>query len=115
MTDDDMSSEVHTDYIELPTASSDDLDRIEPQDTLAYDIASYVMEEFNPGFVIVGSPNSFVTKDGIRYPEAIGIVVKEKAFTKTDVAAALEMTVYNMRGDVTRVEEFLKEAMNKDD
>lgn len=88
---------------------------LEEMTALPYEIAAWISEQFKPGFVIIGSPNYFVTQDGVPYPDSVGIVIREGVYVKTDVAEHLKVIIHQLNGDVAKVENFLKETLNKDD
>lgn len=108
MSDEEVPTEF-TDMVLNPEGLDPDADTAIP-----YAIAEWVQENFHPGFVIIGSPNYFMTQDGTPYPDAIGIVIKHDRYTKVDVAAHLETLVKQLRGDIEKVENFLREAIKDD-
>lgn len=102
MSEEQIPSELHEQY---PFS-----DEPEP-DTLAYQVASWVMQEFDPGFVIIGSPNIGVTDSGVPYPDSIGIVINSgTAITKTSLAEILKVLITHLNGDMDKITHFLTEA-----
>lgn len=100
---------------EIPTEMHEHLpDSTEPEpDTLAYQVASWVMQEFDPGFVIIGSPNIGLTDSGVPYPDSIGIVMNAgTAITKTSLAEILKVLITHLNGDMDKITHFLTEATN---
>lgn len=97
---DDIDSELHE--------VSDD---VPDPDTLAYQVAKWVMQEFEPGFVIIGSPNVGVTDTGVPYPDNIGIVLSSSTnITKTALAEILKVLITHLNGDIEKVQRFLTEV-----
>jgi hypothetical protein len=100
--DNDLESEV-TDVSQV------DIDKTDPQ-TLAYQISAHVMEEFRPGFVVVGSPIMGTTALGYPYPDAVGLIINETVgLTKTSLAAILEEIARQLMQDINDVENYLRE------
>lgn len=82
----------------------------------AFDIATWIMQEFEPGFVIIGSPDIGLSDAGVPFPDQIGIAVNhETGITKTALAEILGTIISNLNGDMDKIQAFLKEALNDTD
>lgn len=93
-----------------------DLEEYDSDDTHAYTVAEWVMREFNPGFVIVASPNMRMTAKGVVYPDSIGIVIDTRLqITKTVLAEILLEIAAQLGGDMMKIEQFIKEALPSDE
>lgn len=102
------SSDIETEFIDMNKISEDG-EETDPRGT-AFRIAEWVMEEFQPGFVIIGSPNLAETPAGYSYPDSVGIVLnREIELTPFELAAILEELARQLYSNVNQVEDFLKE------
>lgn len=104
----EMNKEVENDIQAVledgPAADSND-----PQ-TISYQLASHIMEEYRPGFVLIGSPHMGETAAGYMYPDSVGIVINHTiGLTQTSMAAILEELARQLQASVDSVEDFLRE------
>jgi hypothetical protein len=75
----------------------------------AYRIAAHVMTEFEPGFVIIGSPNMGETPAGYLYPDSIGIIINNDVnLTQFGLASVLEELVIQLKTQIDDVEDYIK-------
>jgi hypothetical protein len=87
------------------------MEETEPEETVAYEIAKWVMQNFEPGFVIVGSPDMIITPSGLLYPNQIGIVMNDKVqVTKSTLANILAEITAELGADINKLEQFLDKA-----
>lgn len=107
---DEIRSEFHESYEDDFKARVDSTE----VNTVAYDIASWVMEEFRPGFVIIGSPNIGITDSGIPYPDSIGVVLNnEVSITKSSLVETLTVLISHLNSDIDKIQSFLSEALDE--
>lgn len=82
------------------------------EDMVAMNIATFVMEEYRPGFVIIGSPilnNHKVT--GVSYPESCAILINAQInFTKGELARVLYEMAVKLDEDMVALNAFINEA-----
>jgi hypothetical protein len=105
-------NDIETEIMDLPDPDDEDSD---PRAT-AYRMAVWVMEEFHPGFVLIGSPNMGQTADGYAYPDAVGIVINnEIELTPFGLGAVLEELARQLASNVDEVEDYLKETQDDTD
>lgn len=106
MSNDDITSEL------VDGTNGDDVSN---EESPAYQIAAYVMSEFAPGFVIIGSPILLSNDKGLTYPDSIGIVMNDKVgVTKTVLSEVLLHLSARLGEDMVKLETFLQEALNND-
>lgn len=87
----------------------------EEGETIAYHIARYVMKEFEPGFVIIGSPNMVIAPSGLLYPEQIGIVMNDGVgITKTVLANILDEVAAQLGDDMAKLQDFVNRTTKND-
>jgi hypothetical protein len=73
------------------------------------------MGEFEPGFVIVGSPQMAIAPSGLLYPNQIGIVMNDRVgITKTVLANILDEISHQLGQDMLKVQDFVNKATNHD-
>lgn len=102
------SSDINAEFTPLPTPEDEDYDSEDPK-VAAYRIAAWIMEEFEPGFVIIGSPNMASTATGYLYPDAVGIIINHDVdMTPFGLAAVLRELAEQLESKVNEVEEFVK-------
>lgn len=89
-------------------------DVLEEGKTTSYAIAEFVMDEFTPGFVIVGSPYMAMTSTGHMHPKDIGIVTNDAInLTRTELAHILLVIAAQLGEEMFKIEQFVKDATNK--
>jgi hypothetical protein len=102
---DDKDNDIETERMALPDVNDEDSD---PR-AAAYRIAVWVMEEFQPGFVLIGSPAMGETQAGYMYPDSVGIVINnEVELTPTGLAEVLIELASQLNSQMDEVEEFVK-------
>ena len=112
MSDDEINSILyeHSDFDE-PDAETEEF----MEESVAFKIASAVMENLNPGFVIIASPLMGVTKSGSFFPDSIAIVVNDEVgITKTNLADILLHLATRLNEDMDKISAFVAEATNND-
>ena len=108
-------SEAFENDIEAELVHSPEIDTTDSR-TIAYQIASQVMRDCKPGFVLIGSPVMGETAAGYMYPEAIGIVINETVgLTQSSMASILEEVARQLNESINSVEDYLREETEEDD
>lgn len=103
---DPIENDIEFEEMDLPNS-----DEKEDPRAVAFKIASWVMEEFQPGFVIIGSPTMGSTAAGFMYPDAIGLVINSTIdLTATALAAVLEELAQQLNSNIDEIEEYVRES-----
>ena len=82
----------------------------------AFSLAHAVMEQFDPSFVIIGSPHLGVTDNGYSFPVELGLVINNDLnITKIDMAAILYNIAHSLSKDMDNLMGFIKKATGIED
>lgn len=86
------------------------------EESKAFQICTFIMEEFQPAFVIVGSPLLKISQNGKVFPDDVGIIMNDHInITRTVMSDILLELSTQLGADLLKIEQFLKEATGNND
>lgn len=113
----DEADEIGVEFVDLTHKDDKSAEQFQEAEdegtTTAYHIAKWVMKEFEPGFIIIGSPNMAIAPSGLLYPSEIGIVMNDKVgITKTTLANILDEISFQLGEDMLKIQNFVNRTKN---
>jgi len=115
----DEDNEIEQDFeieVATPEQAHAHLEALEDDELTAFRLASDIMVEYQPSFVIVGSPYMEVSDNGFTIPLEIGISINNSLnITKSSLATALHHVADQLSSDMDRLIDFVHNATEEED
>lgn len=107
------NNEIERDFdsVLVPMEDAESVAQHSEDELTAIKISNLIMQEFEPAFVLIASPNMRMTERGFLFPMEVGLSINEDLGITRSVAAAVLREIADMLDeDINKVMNFVREA-----